>query len=136
MRKFSTNELERMRLPHGDAMLDTALILTYAAGAQDAHGTPVETYTPASVAISCGYRPGSGAAQPSQAEHMDNARVPEALGIFRLPVGTVIAGKDRIRLTHRAGRLLSPAVDYQIVGDTTPGMAALLVKVRSVTDGS
>lgn len=136
MRPLSATEMARLQAPQNDAMLDTARRLVRTAGAQDAHGAQAITYVAASTTIACGYRPGAGAANPSQRDHQDLARVPEGLAIFRLPVGTTIDGKDRIRLEKRMGRILDEPIDFEIVGEPTPGVAAILIQARSVTDGS
>lgn len=110
------------------AMMDTCQVLVYTEGAANAYNKPAITY-PASAAIRCGWK-------PATKEMMQDTQVPAWDGRLRMPIGTVIKNTDRIRLTHRYGVALSPVQNYEIVGNPERGPSGLVLRLKSVTDGS
>lgn len=55
---------------------------------------------------------------------------------LRIPGDTVIAGNDRILITQRNGTAISPAPNYEIVGEPKLTLAGLVLDLVLVTDGS
>lgn len=128
MQPFSTAELGRMQGAQDSAMMDTCFVLVYTAGAVNAYNKPTITY-PASAATRCGWK-------PATKELMQDTQVPAWDGSLRMPINTVVKNTDRIRLTHRYGVALSPAQDHEIIGNPERGPSGLVLRLKSLTDGS
>lgn len=128
MRRFTASELERFQATQESAMMDTCRVLVFTAGTSNAYGQPAITYV-AGAAIVCGWK-------PNTKEMMADTQVPTWDGRLRMPIATAVGNKDRIRLTHRYGVALSPTQDYEIVGNPERGPSGLVLKLKSVTDGS
>lgn len=109
-------------------MQDRCQVLAYTVGAPNAYGHSAITY-PAGSSIACGWKPVTN-------EFMQDTQVPAWDGRLRLPIYTVVANHDRIRLTHRFGVALSPVQDYAIIGNPERGPSGLVLKLKSITDGS
>lgn len=120
-------ELATLKRAQEDHMMDTCVRLVYAAATNDAYGLPNATYTPAATSLTCGLNE-----SPSREMMNQVAGVEAAL---RLPAGTTLDVRDRLRLTHRFGTAVTN-VDYEIVGLPRLGPSGLVVPIRRVTDGS
>lgn len=129
MRAFTPGELTRMRATQDGAMMDTCLILAYSEGAQDEYGKTRPTYT-AGAATRCGF---DGAKHD---EAMDEAEVEVADGQLRLPLGTAVGHKDRIKITNRYGEALATPPIYDTIGEPAKGPSGLVLNLKLVTDGS
>lgn len=128
MRDFSAGELSRMRDVQESAMQDTCVVLAYSSSA-DAYGNPTATYTAGS-AISCGLE----LVDPD--EEQASGEVPTIDARLRLPMGTTIDERDRIRVTHRYGEALSSAQTFEIEGPVKRGPSGLVLDLRVVDDGT
>jgi len=108
MRDISTAELVRME----DSLLmqDTCIILSYSP-TYDGYNDPVEGYTTGS-AISGNYDPRSSGER--RTFELTQVRFDATI---RLPAGTSIDEKDKIRITHRFGTAIT-LPDYSVVGDS------------------
>jgi len=103
-------------------MQDICMVQRYSAF-EDAYGNPSPDYTD-QPAISCGVD------QSSPTELQGSGRVPEIDLSLRLPVGTVIDPRDRIKVTHRYGLALATAEVYAIVGPVERGPSGLVVRLK------
>jgi len=112
-----------------ETMLDTAQVLKYQSPGNDTYRIPGKNWE-VQTAISCGYTAGA------PAELMDKSSVPFRRSKIRVPLATDVASKDRIRLTHRYGRLLSSPITFKIIGNPVLGITNLMLYVDQVTDGS
>lgn len=124
---LSAAELSLMRNAQGDHMNDTCVILAYSA-TTDEFNMPKAVYTAGS-SMACGFR----ARTPR--EVLKRAEVAICDGDIRLPIGTSIDRRARIRITHRHGTALSPAETYEIIGEPLRGPSGLLVLLKRSTDG-
>ena len=129
MRAFTSDELERMQAAQGDAMQDTCVRLAYGSSSTDDYGMPVATYT-AGEAMSCGFDP------TAKEEAMDGTQVVMTDAKLRLPIGTTLDHRDRIRITHRFGVALASPPTFEIIGEPERGPSGLVLNLRLVTDGS
>lgn len=107
-------------------MQDTCLILAYSATSDD-YGNPDPTYTAGS-ALACGFEP----VRPRELQ--ESGEVPVIDARLRLPIGTTLDERDRMRMTKRYGETLSPAEDFEIVGPVMRGPSGLVVGLRLVDD--
>lgn len=87
-----------------------------------------ETWTYAVTEIACGFD-----ASKSR-EVQDGSRATLTDAVVRLPIATVITGKNRVRVTERNGTDVSE--DYAVVGEPRRGLTSLVVGLRRITGGS
>lgn len=126
MSGLRAGELTGLRATQVGHMMDTCIRLVYSEVA-DAYGLPTDTYTPAATSLACGLN-------ESPSREMMN-QVPGVEAALRLPAGTTLDVRDRIRITHRFGVAVT-AVDYEIAGLPRLGSSGLVVPLKKVTDGS
>lgn len=124
---FSAGELSGMKTAQEGHMMDSCRILVWAAGSADAYGRKVDSYTAGSE-IACGFK-----FDNRTVEVQGESEVVVIDGRFRLPAATTIKASDRIRLTKRFGTALSPAVDFDVIGQPRLGPSGLVVDVAKVT---
>lgn len=125
---LSVAELTSMQVAQVDHMNDTCIIRAYGS-TTDENNMPKPTYA-AGAPMACGFR----ARTPK--EVLQRAEVAMSDGDVRLPVGTTLDRRSRIRITHRYGQALSPAQDYEIVGEPLRGPSGLVVLLKRATDGA
>ena len=63
-------------------------------------------------------------------EVLQGAEVQKTNVKIHIPLGTTIVNQDRFRLTKRRGATLSPAEDYEIVGQPRETMADIILSCR------
>ena len=109
-------------------MMDTCIVQAFSAGAANAWNVLADGYTNGS-AIFCGYQAVGGDEVQGETEVVRiDAR-------FRLPFGTSIAPRDRIKLTHRHGAAIT-AEYYEVVGEEMRGPSGLVVEAVRLMDGA
>ncbi|MCC6490678.1 MAG: hypothetical protein IT364_24545 [Candidatus Hydrogenedentes bacterium] len=79
-------------------------------------------------ALSCGFDAGSSD------ESDDGPQSTLTSATIRFPLGTVIAGQDRIMLTQRTGEALAIPEYYAVIGEPRRGQTALVCNVERLTD--
>lgn len=121
-------ELARMREAQANAMADTCEILEPAGGTDD-FNLPLDDYPEGGDPIACGYKPSS------RREVQESGEVTMADAELRLPVGTSISRRARVKVTHRHGETLSPPLLYDVIGVPARGPSGLLVTLRGVRSG-
>lgn len=125
MRVVSAGEIARMRSTAAETFLDSCRLgdPTSSSWGSDP-GSDSYAY---GAEIPCGFdmAPAGEAAEGSQAPVVD--------ALLRLPVGTVVSGKHRVRITKRHGEALSPPQDYTVDGEPDRGVSALVLKLQAVT---
>lgn len=121
--------LSRQRLNAADTMLDRCQVLAHSPNGRDAHNQPRYTYT-AGQETPCGVKPAVN-------------REVEAAGkvvlvdyVIRLPHGTAVDHRDRIRLTTLFGAPDFSQVDCEIVGQVQYGATAVVINLKTIVDGS
>lgn len=124
---LTAGELDWMRATQADHMNDTCVILVYGS-TTDENNMPKPAY-PAGSPMACGFR----ARTPR--EVLQRAEVAMSDGDIRLPVGTTIDRRSRIKITKRHGATLSPAEVYEIIGEPLRGPSGLVVLLKRATDG-
>ena len=130
MRPFQAAELTRMQTVQEGAMQDRCQILRYAA-LEDDYGNPKVSYT-AWPQIVCGIE------QRTPREIQMSGEVPIIDAVIRLPLGTRIDSRDRIRVAWRYNveKLpLSSRDEYEIVGPVREGPSGIRVNCRLRTEG-
>lgn len=129
MNDFTATELSRMQTAQDAAMQDTCVVLEYSGGATDDYGMPLPAIYTAGDTLACGLDTNP------RGEAMSGAQVAMVDARLRLPIGTVLDVRDRIRVTHRFGVAIT-AETYEILGVPRRGPSGLLVDLKRVTDGS
>jgi len=125
---LTSDQLTDLRADVADTFWDTCVIQTYHATA-DSHGQMVNSPSGGS-AISCGFRwktskdafsvGGAGVVAEGDAE-------------LRLPIGTTITAKERVKITYLRGSALGTALIFQVIGEPRPGLTAILVDLKKAT---
>ncbi len=108
-------------------MMDRCTLYARTPGAVDEFNNPADVFT-AGVSVICGYKSlATGETeQDTQALTID--------GELRLPVGTALTAADRVMLTHRYGKAITPVL-LDLVGMPVPGPSGIKVGVRRVLNG-
>jgi hypothetical protein len=125
---FSAGELAAMQATQEAHMMDTCVIQVFTAGARNAAGIKAVSYVDGS-AIACGFH------IKTVADQLEATKVKTTKPELRLPLATVVTGKDRIKLTHRYGVAITAEI-YQIVGEPKRGPSGLVLELERVTDGT
>jgi hypothetical protein len=129
MRAFTSEELTRMRATQDGAMQDVCRVGGYVADSDDAYGLPSSEYVYGDEVV-CGLE----LVSPDEAQ--DAGEVPMIDARLRLPIGTEIDERDRIRVEQRYGEALDDAQVFEIEGPVQRGPSGLVLALRLVDDGS
>ena len=125
MLPFTPGELQALEDTSLASMQDTCQLLTYTEGVTDAYGKPTITYTPGA-SLACGYN------ATRQVEVMEGTEVAITDATLRLPAGTSIDHRDRVKITHRLGVALAAQPVYSFIGEARQGHSALVAGLRLV----
>lgn len=106
---ISDATINRLRLIHQTALQDTCVRLAHAPQPANAYGVPAAAYIEGDP-LPCLFR------AESRQETLAQSHVPAAQARLHLPVNTVLAAADRIRLTHLHGEALAEPEVYEVVG--------------------
>lgn len=107
-------------------MQDTCVIQTYWA-TFDTYGAPVITFTDGAP-VGCGFDPTGGRKNRRvdlTALHVD--------ATVRLPIGTAVSAKDRIKVTKRFGTALGAALVFDVQGSPQQGPSGIVLELAKVT---
>lgn len=120
-------ELPRMRDESQSAMMDTCRVLEYSP-TTDLWNTPIAVYSSGSLGgdIACSYE----ALSASEIKRLTLMEI-YATARVRIPLGTAVDQKDRIRVTKLKGASVS-LEDYDIVGDELTKPTCLVLLLRRV----
>jgi len=88
------------------------------------YSKPAYTY---GAIIACGFTAKGGR------ETADGTQTALNSGSLRLPVGTAITSKDRIKLISRFGTTLSTAIEFRILGAPEHGPTAITLQLQAIT---
>lgn len=127
---FSTTELTGMRSAQADHMMDTCLVREHSDGARSARGLVSSDFTDATP-IDCGLELKFGFERYVGMTDR-NVKYIQYNGILRVPIGTVITEKDIVRITHRHGEAITPALDFEVVSPETRGATASRYLLKKV----
>ena len=122
MSTLSTVELTQMRADQANHYNDTCVIQTLST-ARDTTGAVLPTYTDGS-AISCGFEPTGGTERKAAG---GTAVITDAT--VRLPIGTTVTAKDRVKITKRHGTSITALV-FGVAGEPQRGPSGLVVELR------
>lgn len=121
---FDEAELDGMREAQENHMMDTCVVLSYAAETlNEFNEADAPTYTSSS-AISCGLNMYAG-----QERRGGDMTVVQYDGVLRLPIGTTVKETDRIQITKRFGESIT-ALTYEIVSPIERGPSGLRILLR------
>jgi hypothetical protein len=107
------------------SMQDRCVVLAYDSTARDGHNKPVPTWVDAEEDTACRFKPDPGR------EVSNGSETVLADAIVRLPLGTSIGSQDRVRITKRFRRSITPLL-YEVIGIPAPGATDILVNLRFV----
>ena len=128
MRHFTATELTRMRSTQDGAMQDTCRIGAYTS-VDDAYNLPSVIYVYGDEVV-CGLD------LISPTEQQASGEVPIIDAKLRLPIGTTIDERDRIRIEQRYNEALTTPQVFEIEGPVDRGPSGLVLDLRLVDDGS
>jgi len=117
-----------MRSTQDGAMQDVCRVGAYQA-VDDAYNLPTPTYV-YGIEVVCGLE----LMRPNE-EHA-SGEVPVIDAVLRLPIGTAIDERDRIRIEERYNESLITAQVYEIEGPVRRGPSGIRLDLRLVDDGS
>lgn len=127
---FTPGELSQLKATHESHYSDTIIVQTFTSENLDTFGDSVNaTYTDGS-SISALFSPKGSSERRLQLPEM---RVSEFDAVLHLPAGTTITDKDRVKITHRYGVALSPALVYSVTGTPLEGISGTIVALKKVT---
>lgn len=126
MNKFTSDELSRLQSTQTEAMQDTAAIGVYSM-TRDAYGAEIASYTYGSD-LFCGYDPTGGL--ETRRATMTPLKVSATV---RLPIGTTISRRDRIKIKKRFGVAISPEIILSIISEPERGPSGLVIMAEEVT---
>jgi len=122
---ISANDLTGLRADQTDALWDTCIVQAWS-GTANAYGELVETYTDGS-AMACRFVASSGS--ESHKANMTTVTMP---ALVRLPLGTTVTAKDRVKITKRFGETLATALVFGVEDDGIAGATCVTVKLKDV----
>jgi hypothetical protein len=117
-----------MRSTQDSAMQDVCRVGAYTA-TDDAYNLPSVTYV-YGAEITCGLE------LVNPAEEHASGEVPVIDARLRLPIGTTIDERDRIRIEQRYNESLTDPQIFEIEGPVKRGPSGLVLDLRLVDDGS
>lgn len=126
MNKFTADELAHMQATQTGAMQDTCSIGVYSM-TRDSYGAEIAVYT-YGADLFCGYDPTGG--RESRRATMTPLDVSATV---RLPIGTSISRRDRIKIKKRFGVAISPEIVLSIVSEPERGPSGLVIMADEVT---
>ena len=127
MNPLNSDTQERIRAAFEATLFDVCRL---GVATENTSGTYlVETVTWGTTDVACGFTP----ATPTETHEVGAAQTDYSSGTLRVPVATVVTGIDRVRLTKRFGRTLSPARDFRIDGAPQPGMGTTILTLVAIT---
>ena len=125
MSEFVSSDLAGMQATQTAHMLDTCRRLVFTSAADD-YGEMVPTWTEAATDIECGLEqtPGSERGRADMTTLTWDATM-------RLPIGTSIDAKDRLKVTKRFGVAIT-AIEYGIAGPIQRGPSGIRLRLQEV----
>lgn len=114
MSLIDSRDLAMMRADQTDALWDTCIVQTQSV-AVDSYGQGIETFTDGS-AIACRFVPWAGG--ELREINRSDGTITVIRAEVRLPLGTTVTAKDRIKITKRFGETLTTAL---VFGANEPG---------------
>lgn len=126
MRPLTTGELGRMVGVATGQMLDACRILAHVEGSKDSYNRPTESYGSPGAEIVC-----TLLTQTPNEYQPTGQQTPQAAVRLRVPLGTVIESRDRVQVTKRFGRSVTP-ITYRVTGQPIPMVDALEAELEAV----
>ena len=122
-------QIERMTAVAEESMMDACVVQAYTSNV-NAVGDDVPSYTDGS-AIACGVRFSSD----REPERMTlDGTTYDVDATVRLPKGTSVDTRDRIKVTHRYGDALASPWVFLVLGMSQVGPTATVVKCKRVVE--
>ncbi len=125
MSGLNTEDLAYLRATHEEMLPDKCIICPYTLGEQSDRGKLIESWPETADEIACGLD-----TQRATEVMLSDKTVIKAHGRIRLPYGTSVDARDRIKITERYGT--DDSVLYEVVGPAMKGVSGVLVNVVKV----
>lgn len=129
MRPASKTQYARLKANQNATLKDKGHVLAFSQNVGADFRQGVATYTPGA-ACPMGYRP------QSPKEVHDDQEVAVLMGRVRLPLGTAVTSKSRIRITHIEGEELGTALDFAVYGEPMIRPTIIICQLQKITDKS
>lgn len=126
MDSFTASELQYMREVQEGHMMDSCVFQTHAFTA-DTYNQQVESWTDKAATIDCGLEMRPGSERRNQ-----DMTVLTYDATLRIPIGTTVDVKERVKITKRHGETLSEALIYDIVGTEQRGASGIRLLLRRI----
>lgn len=128
MRALTEVELTRMQGAQEDAMMDQCSILTYSSTVVS--GEVQDGWTESGNRVKCGLN-----TQKSREIHKDDLTIVKTDAQLRLPIGTTVAARDRIKVITRFGQPEAELLTYGIAGEPQQGPSGLVLDLVIINPG-
>lgn len=123
MRILQPAELARMRMAQESAMMDTCVLMRYGETFDPMHH-PVPSWTDGPV-LACGLNMSGGEELSS-----DGRVLVSWTASLRLPAGTLLDVRDRVRMVLRFGQVCEQII-YDLAGPAQEGPSGLVARLRA-----
>lgn len=123
---FTTSELADMEEAQEAHMMDSCQIGTYAA-TRDTYGATLHAWTYGSD-VACGLDPTGG-----KERYRPDRTIVYTDATIRLPRGTAVTVKDRVKVTKRFGVTEASQVTYGVVGAVQDGPSGIVLDLEVVS---
>lgn len=130
IRPLNARELAHLSAVANSSMMDTCIPMIYSVAGLNAVREPFETWTdappsPCGLNVYSDRQKGKEIVRPDGTVVISEARL-------RLPLGTSITERDRVRITHRLGAELPTPETWEIVSPVKRGPTALVMELARV----
>lgn len=113
-----------MRKTQEAHMFDICELLKKSTSGVDQYGMPYSSFIVNGISA-CGLN-------TTASKEITNGEIPVYDARLRLPRDTNISNIDRIRITHRFGKLLDTPIEYEILGSPMNGPTGMVLNLRSI----
>ena len=121
-------DLVIMRAAQTQSLMDTCVVQTQSVTV-DTYGQGIETFTDGS-AIACRFVPSNRVAASEVNRTTSTITITPAT--VRLPLGTTVTPKDRVKITKRFGETLGTALIFGVDAVSTQGPTCITVTLKDV----
>jgi hypothetical protein len=106
-------------------MLDECVRMAWSSS-RNSYGEVVESW-PSETTLACGVEMTGG-----EEKRRADGTVTVVDAVIRLPIGTALDVRDKIRVTKRHGTTLGTALTFEVIGEPMRGVSALVVECRKI----
>lgn len=126
---LSAGQITQMKATNAGLMSDTCAIGIYSGASFDSHGQPTESWSYGS-AIACGFNPNASIGSAAGRTEPGELTVTPLNAQVRLPIGTTVNVRDRVKVTKKNGATLPEDLVFEVVSFRRQGPAGILLDLQ------